>query len=231
MGVESQCSFSATIQTGRCWAFDSITTVPTGTDGYAVGDEISIVNHGSDQPSINHPSTKIGLHLVAGGDAPSTAGIVLSAVKGVHWHDALVVKRSAVSDYAVVVRDDAVGTFDPVASISMSGDAAFHDVAMSGALRRGGAQRDVPTTGGRVAIQMNTDTEILAPNGSIDAVRVSLPVGRPGADLRILCVGRISHLGVSAPGAAIHGLSDMPCEPGRGHEYSYYPVDGWIQIY
>jgi hypothetical protein len=231
VGVESQCSFSAAIQTGRCWAFDSITGVPRGTDGYAVGDEIMISNFGGDQPAINQSNSKIGLHLVAGGDRPATAGIILSAARGGRWHDALVVKRSAVSEYAVVVRDDSETTFEPITAISMAGDAMFHDVLVRGALRRVGAQRDVPEQGGLVSIGPGVDTEIVAPGSDIESARVALPVGQAGAGLRILCVARIAHLAVTSIGGSVHGQNVMPCAPGMGHEYAFYPSDGWIQIY
>ena len=231
VGVEAQCSYGASILTGRCWAFDAITNVPRGTDGYAIGAEILIANRGSDQPRINDPTSKIGLHLVAGGDAASTAGIVLSAVKGAAWHDALVVKRSAVTGYAMVVRDDVVGTLDPIAAIGINGDAAFREVTLSGSLRRMAMQRDVPATGGRVSIQSSTETEILAPLTRIESANVALPIGKSGAGMRIVCVKRIAHLAVIAPGAVVHGLPDMPCDAGRGHEYAYYPSDGWIQVY
>jgi hypothetical protein len=231
VGIESQCSFSAGIQSGRCWAYDAITNVPEGTDGYAVGQEILIANRGSDQPRINQRTTKIGLHLVSGGDASSTAGILLSASNGARWHDALVIKRSAVLDYAVVVRDDSADMLDPIASIAVTGDASFHDLALTGVFRRGAAQRDVPRSGDRVLISATTDTEILAPKTRIASASVWLPPSRPGVNMRILCVESIEHLTVSAEGAPVHGQSDIPCSPGRGHEFIYYPSDGWIQSY
>jgi hypothetical protein len=231
VGVESQCRFSDSIQSGRCWAFDSVTTVPKGTDGYAVGEEITIANDGSDQPEINHPTSKIGLHLVAGGNIFSTAGIVFTGSKNALWHDGIVFKRSAVAGYAIVVRDDTVSTADPIASIGMAGDAVFHDVTATGVFRHAAAQRDTPESGQLISIQPNIDTEILVPTVRIESARVALPPGRSGADLRILCTGRISHLTILATSAPVHGLRDMPCEPGRGHQFSYNPTDGWIQIF
>ncbi len=86
VGSEWQATIPSGNMLGRAWAIDTITTVQSGADGYAVGQELGIYNNGSDQPLTGTSTSKNGIHLVGGGTHGGTAAIVPAG----KWHDGLV---------------------------------------------------------------------------------------------------------------------------------------------
>jgi hypothetical protein len=85
--------------TGRAWAFDSITTVPAGADGYASGMELEMNNSASDQPLTATNTTKNGIHLVGEGSFGGTAGLTFDG----KWHDGVVCGSTVISSDCVRV--------------------------------------------------------------------------------------------------------------------------------
>ncbi len=81
----------------RIWANDSIVSVVSGTDAYAIGHEISVQNNGAAQISIDQPNSKVGQTIFASGSYNSTLGLNVAQGGG-----------TSKFQYAVAVRDNAV---------------------------------------------------------------------------------------------------------------------------
>lgn len=81
VGIDSRATIVAANPSGRVWggAFQGI--IEAGGDGRIVAVELSVVNGGDDQPLINQNDSKIGLHIVAGGNGAS-AGIQFTGSGG-----------------------------------------------------------------------------------------------------------------------------------------------------
>ena len=121
VGVESQAVINSGNLLGRAWAYDSITTVPAGADGYASGMELSVLNSGSDQPLTATNTTKNGVHLVGGGSYGGTAAELIEGL----WHDGVVCGGTISGD---CVRVYYLG--NTVASIGASGAANFTSISL-----------------------------------------------------------------------------------------------------
>lgn len=121
VAVEGQARTVAGCMLCRVWAWNSVTTVVPGSDAYASGMELMMNNNGSAQPLVNQPTSKNGIHLVAGGSFQSTGAVVLASVNGQRWTDGLVVATNTVANNALSVRDLTGQTPVDIASISNTG--------------------------------------------------------------------------------------------------------------
>jgi hypothetical protein len=106
--ISSHQGFVAnTNATARLWASHSLAQINTGGgDGLVYGHEIEVYNYGTSQATVGTNTSKYGLHVVAGGDAVSTAGIYInrkSTHTGNYWESGIYINDTAVNTSAIMV--------------------------------------------------------------------------------------------------------------------------------
>jgi len=200
VGMESQCQFAGSIKTGRCWGYDTVVTIPTGTDGYAVGMEIGLENNAVDQPHIDRADTKVGLHLVSGGTVPSTAAIVINkGPRSAPWHDGAVFDATSIGGKAWTVR----GPSGDVAYADVSGD--IRAVGLSAATLTAGVvavagsarNSQAVSSGFAYSVPSTTAVLVLRSATALDNGTVTLPATPvDGQLLRIVATNTVAHLAV-----------------------------------
>ena len=125
VGIESQAQCVSGNMVCRVWAFDSITTVNTGTDGYASGMELTLTNNGSDQPSIGTSTSKNGIHIVSNVGA-TNRGTSAVQIDG-KWHHGISCPSGSVDLDCFFVTN---GT-NTLAQVTGTGAASFATLSVS----------------------------------------------------------------------------------------------------
>ena len=115
---------------GRSWGEDVTVTVPAGSDGYAVGEEISIGNNSGSTGAYGEVNAKLGLALLAAGTTDSTAAILVHDA-GARFHDGILAFTTSVTHSLFRLTD---GLADR-AAVYADGSAVFGKTVFTGPVR------------------------------------------------------------------------------------------------
>ena len=123
--------FASTIDpgnsSGRVWGQDITVSIPSGADGYAVGQEIGVGNNSRTTGRYGEPNAKFGLSILASGTTDSTAAVLLHDA-GARFLDGLLIFASGIRQAAFRLT---TGTTD-LAIIDADGMAKFTGLTVSG---------------------------------------------------------------------------------------------------
>ena len=126
--------FASTIDsgnfTGRIWGQDITVSIPSGADGYAVGQEIDVGNHSQTTGSYGQPNAKFGLSVLASGTTDSTAGFLLHNA-GARFVDGLLIFASGIRQAAFRLTN---GVTD-LAVVNADGTARFAGLTVTGPVK------------------------------------------------------------------------------------------------
>lgn len=135
VGLESQAEIITGNTTGRAWSYDSVTTVDSGADGYAIGAEHSINNNGTAQTSTDQTNSKVAEHLVTQGTSQATAASFTSKVSGAGtFQDGYIVGPGSVAGHAFGVRTGTTDASD-VYYVDASGNVGAVSYAIAGVVQ------------------------------------------------------------------------------------------------
>ena len=117
-------------EVGRAWGEDVTISIPEGSDGYAVGEEITVGNYSTTTGTYGQTNSKFAISLLAGGNTDSTAAVLIHDA-GAEFDDGILSFASAIKNSFLRLSG---GTTD-LAAIYADGSALFGKTVLRGPIQ------------------------------------------------------------------------------------------------